>query len=54
MCCGGKRFIPTLTTTTIRRTGCPKAFQYNCILYETKKVSAEMFSGVFVTYERDE
>jgi hypothetical protein len=51
----GRGFIPALTTTIRRRTVCPKAFQYSCILHETKNVYVEMLSGhVFIIYKTEE
>jgi hypothetical protein len=52
MCYRGMGFIPALTTT-VRTTGCPKAFQYSCILYVTKNVSVEMLSGVFPLHTKE-
>jgi len=48
---GGWGVIPA--PTTVRTTGCPKAFRYICILYVTKNVSAEMLSGMFSLYTKE-
>jgi hypothetical protein len=51
MCYRGVGAIPALTT--VRTTGCPKAFRYVCILYVTKNVSVEMLFGVFLLYIKE-
>jgi len=48
---GGVGIIPALTT--VRTTGCPKAFRYVCVLYVTKNVSVEMLAVVFSLYTKE-